>query len=399
MSFEYLLNADFDLSLRPRWQPPEGEAAGRRITDLAWHALFLAGSGDSVLVPEPAPSDFIEYLDRSEIEPPTLTVEPGHRREKTLSPFGWNARAADLARRYDAPPDHPELAAITRINGRGFSAHLEDTLFDGGHTLAEIRTEAELLHWIDGSGDSPEGWILKAEHGNAGLGNRRLRTRDLSDGDLKAVRRLFEEDDVALLERWRPRLRDLCTTFTVTEAGAATEIRLHEVVNTADGALIGALFEEDPAPLAEWRSTMVETAGAVAGRLALVGYAGPVCVDAFVWDDHGRPRLRRLVDLNARREMSAGASTLWRRLGGRGAAYWRFFNRRKFDFGSSYRDLEDALGTDAFDLQNGAGALVAAPLWHGTERRRPVKAAMLLFGRNRDEVFALDRRIRERFER
>ncbi len=51
------LNADFDLSLRPRWRPPVGETAQHRITDLAWHAVFLAERGDSVLEPEPAPTD------------------------------------------------------------------------------------------------------------------------------------------------------------------------------------------------------------------------------------------------------------------------------------------------------------------------------------------------------
>ena len=399
MSFEYLLNADFDLSLRPWWRPPVGETAQRRISDLAWHALFLAEPGESVLVPEPAPSDFIEYLERSGIHPPTLTVEPECHTEKTLSPFGWNAAAAERARRYRAPLEHPALDTVVKVNGRRFSAHLEQTLFGGGHTLAEIRTEAELRRRLEEFEDTSEGWILKANHGNAGLGNRRLRTRDLSNGDLKAVRRLLEEDDGALLERWRPRLRDLCSTFTVAENGAAAGIRLHEIVNTADGALIGALFEEDQAPLDEWRPSMVEAAGVVAGRLADAGYAGPVCIDAFVWDDHNRPRLRPLVDLNARREMSAGASTLWRRLGGRGAAYWRFINRRKFDLRSSYCELESALGNDAFDLRSRAGALVTAPLWIGNERRRPAKAALLLLGRDRDEVFAMDRRIRERFER
>jgi len=399
MAREYLLNADFDLSLRPRWRPPVGEAARRRITDLAWHALFLAEPGDSVLVSEPASSDFIEYLDRSGIEAPALTVEPDHRSGQTLSPFGWNADAARRNRRYHRPFDHPPLDTITHVNGRRFSARLEDELFGGDHTSSEIRTEAELLERLAELPDSPTGWVLKSEHGNASLGNRRLRSRDLAAGDLKVIRRFFDEDDTVVLEPWRERLRDLCATFTVAETGGAVKISLHEVVNTADGALIGDLFEEDPAPLAEWRSSMNEAATAVAGRLAEIGYVGPVCIDAFVWDDDGHPRLRRLVDLNARREMSAGASTLWRRLGGRGAAYWRFFNRRKLQLPDSYEEFGKALGDDAYDAARGAGVLATAPFWLGPGRRAPAKAAMLLLGRNREDVFALDRRIRALLER
>ncbi len=399
MSLEHFLNADFDLSLRPRWRRPDGEAARRRITDLAWHALFLAEDNDSVVVPEEVPEDFVEYLHRCRIPMPILTVEPSHRAEKRLSPSGWNADAACRNERYRRPADHPTLEAVARVNGRRFCARIEDAILGGGHVIAEIEDESRLREQLENLPGTPGGWILKAEHGNAGLGNRRLRTRTLSAGDLKTVRRMFEEDDVVILERWRTRLRDLCSTLIVTASGGADRLGLHEVVNTADGALIGDLFEEDPAPLARWRSPMAEAAEAVAGRLAAAGYTGPACIDAFVWDDRGQPRLRPLVDLNARREISAGASSLWRRLGGRGAAYWRFFTHRKLRLPDTYVEIETGLGCDAYAVGRGSGALLTAPLWLGSRRRPVAKAAVLFLGHDRDEVFALDRRFRERFER
>lgn len=399
MALEHHLNADFDLSLRPRWRPPEGATAQRRITGLAWHALFLAERGDSVLVPEPAPEDFVEYLDRAGIEVPNLTVEPKHRMGQQLSPFGWNAGAAARNHRYNDPALHPPLETITRVNGRRFSARLEDELFGGDHTIAEFKSETELLEHLSNLPESTSGWVLKAGHGNAGIGNRRLRNRRLTEGDRKVIGRFFDEDDVVVLERWRPRLRDLSATFTIAQDGRATEIGVHEAINTADGALIGALFEEDPAPIAEWRSPMTEAVMAVADRLTEEGYFGPVCMDAFVWDDGGRPRLRPLVDLNARREMSAGASGLWRRLGGRGAAYWRFFTRRKIGLPESYSALETALADEAYDPTRRTGVLITAPLWLGAERRTPAKTAMLILGRDRNKVLAIDQRIRDRFER
>ena len=70
MSFEHFLNADFDLSLRPRWCFPDGESAQHLITDLAWHALFLAEEDDSVIVPETTPDDFVAFLHRREIPMP-----------------------------------------------------------------------------------------------------------------------------------------------------------------------------------------------------------------------------------------------------------------------------------------------------------------------------------------
>lgn len=399
MSFEHFLNADFDLSLRPRWRYPVGEAARNRITDLAWHALFLAEEGDSVVVPEPAPDDFVAYLHRRGIPMPTLTVEPSRRTAQRFSPMGWNADAGSRNRLYRQPSEHPTLETVTRVNGRRFSAAIEEECFGGGHTIAEIADESELCRCLERLGNETGGLILKAEHGNAGLGNRRLRTRTLSAGDLKVVRRMLEEDDVTLLERWRHRLRDLCSTFAVGSSGGVGRFALHEVVNTSDGALIGDLFEEDPTALAEWRAAMTEAAETVARRLFEAGYVGPACIDAFVWDDRGHPRLRRLVDLNARREMAAGASNLWRRLGGRGAAYWRFFNRRKLRLPDSYEELEKALRDDLYDTDRSTGALVTAPLWLGPRRRPIAKAAILFLGRDRGEAFDLDRRFRARFER
>lgn len=398
MPFEHYLNADFDLSLRPRWRPPEGKTAGHRITDLAWHALFLAQGADSVLVPEPAPEDFLDYHHRCGIELPKLTVDPACGSEQMLSPFGWNTAAADRNRCYTAPFDHPPLDIVALVNGRRFSARLERELFDGDHTVAEVTGETELLERLANLPNEPMGWVLKAEHGNAGLGNRRLRGREPEPGDLTAVRRLFADGDAAVIERWHQRLNDLCATFVVHRRGSATTIGLHETVNTANGALIGSLFDEDRARLAPWRAAMTRAAEAVAKELGDVGYHGPVCMDAFIWDDEGKHRLRPLVDLNARREMSSGASALWRRLGGRGAAYWRFYTRRKIRLPENYRDLERALGDDAYDPDRRRGVLVTAPLWLGQTRRRPAKAALLFLAADRDEVLALDRRFRERFE-
>jgi hypothetical protein len=133
--------------------------------------------------------------------------------------------------------------------------------------------------------------------------------------------------------------------------------------------------------------------------LAQEGYFGPACIDAFLWDDGGRVRLRRLVDLNARRQISAGPSRLWRRIGGKGVGYWRFFSRRKLDLGDSYQMVERRLGTAAFRPDRSRGVLVTAPLWLGPNRRRPAKVAVLLAGRDRDEVLLMDRRLREVIEK
>jgi len=398
MPFEHLLNAEFDLSLRPHWRWPERETARRRITDLQWHALYLADADDSVVAPEPAPEDFVRYLERNGIDVPVITVDPGCRTDRVLAPFGWNTAAVERNRRHERPAPHPTLEAVRRVNGRRFSAGLEADLFGGDHTLATVSGEDELHAVLEAVSDAHDELVLKAEHGNAGLGNRRLRGRERSQGDVTAVRRILHDDLGAVLERWRPRTLDLCSTFTILPGGGIAGFRLHEIVNTADGALIGTLFQQDGAGLDRWRPALLDAASKIARSVAQAGYTGPACTDAFVWNDAGELRLRPLVDLNARREMSAGASALWRRLGGEGAAYWRFYNRRKLVLPDTYDELVGALDNDAYDPSKRRGVLATAPLWLGDERRQPTKAAVLLLGGNRDEALALDARFRRRFE-
>jgi len=399
MGLEHHLNADFDLSLRSGWRPPEGEASKHRITDLAWHAFFLAEPGNSVLLTEPVPPDFAEYIHRQGIALPETTVAPDRGRGHRLSPFGWNKQAADLALHYNATADHPNLGAVRRVNGRRFSALLERELSDQRHTVAVFDSETELRSCLEALPPSPDGWVLKTEHGNAGMGNRRLRSPILGEKDLKVVRRFLAEDSAVVLEPWRKRLLDLCATFVVDDDGGVGSFDLHEVVNTADGALIGDLFSENSSELAQWRPAMAETVATVSARLAEEGYFGPACIDAFVWADGHRSRLRRLVDLNARREISAGASRLWRRHGGHGVAYWRFFNRRKTELPGSYPELEQRLGKDAFDRKRNRGVLFTAPLWLGPGRRSPAKIAVLMLGHDRDDALSMDRRLRERLEK
>jgi hypothetical protein len=399
MPREHLLNADFDLSLRPTWRRPEGNTARNRITDLQWHAFFLGQRGDSVIVPERVPDDFVDSLVRVGIEPPVVSVDPAHRADCEFSPAGWNTDAIRRNLRYRAPADHPPPEVVARVNGRRYSAKLERELFDDRHVVGVFEREPELYRCLSTMAADPCGWVVKAEHGNAGLANRRLRCRQPDDADRQVLSRLFADNEAVVLERWRRRTRDLCATFELDHGGRVNGFDVHEAVTTADGALIGGLFDSDPRPLDRWRAPMAEAARLVGERLASEGYFGPVCLDAMVWRDGDRESLRPLVDLNARREVSAGASALWRRLGGRGAAYWRFFTRRKLDLPEGYRELERALGDDTYDPASGTGVVATAPLWLGCDRRRPTKAAFLMLGNHRDHVLQIDHRMRRRFER
>jgi hypothetical protein len=298
------------------------------------------------------------------------------------------AEAVELNRRHRRPVEHPALSAIERINARSFSLELEEQFDPAGPLGTLVGSPAELEAFLERATPESE-WVLKAEHGNSGLGNRRLRQPRLASADRRFVEGLLAEDDRLVIEPWLERLRDWCVVFSAPFGPSGT--RVHETICTRDGALIGALFEpRGPADM-RWASELTETARRVASKLEVEGYFGPVCMDAFSWRDGDEIKLRPLADLNCRRSMSDGAYRMWDRLGPGITLYYRFFNRRKLRLAAEIDEAAAALGENRFDAARHRGVLFASPLDF-------TKIAVVFVGSDRADVFALERSFRERFE-
>jgi len=393
---EYLVNADFDLSLRPGRVRETADGRGRQAVEMPLHLLLLGDRGCSVLVDEAPAEDFLAYLERAGLPRPETSVFPDVNHNAEFVPFGWNSEAAAISGSYDRPAPHPPLEVVKRVNGRRFAAELERQLFDVDEILG-VFTAPDKIEACIASRPPGEEWLLKSEHGNAGLGNRRLRSATLSRSDREVMRRLLEEDICVLLERWRRRVLDISTVFTIDGDGTVEDLHIYEVVVTADGAYIGSIFERYSETHEPWRPAVTEVASMVGRRLAEEGYFGPVCLDHFVWSDGEERRLRPLADLNARLQVSAPVIRLWRSWGGDRVLYWRLFAAQKLRLPPDYRRLETVLGSDAFDPRRRVGVLVTSPFHVGERRLRRI--GVLLAGTTRAEVEGLDRRLREQFER
>jgi hypothetical protein len=393
---EYLVNADFDLSLRPRRLQGVADGRGRQAKEMPLHLLLLAAGGDSVLVDEAPDDAFLAYLERKGIARPGFTVEPKVTMRARFVPFGWNHRAATANTRYDDPSPHPPLEIVERVNGRRFAAEIEEELFGDQHVHGVFFDPAEVEEWM-ASREPDDGWLVKSDHGNAGLGNRRIRSRALSPSDREVLRRLLAEDSCVLVERWRRRTLDISSVFEVNDRGSIENLEVYEVVNTADGAFIGSLFDRDSVALERWRPSVGEVADRVGKRLAEEGYFGPVCLDHFVWSDEGKPRLRRLADLNARLQVSAPMLRLWLSWNRDRVIYWRLFNARKLKLPTDYDEFDTALGEDAFDPLLRVGTLVTSPFFSAGRRLRRV--GVLLSATDREGVDRLDAVLRVQFER
>ena len=397
MAREYFVNADFDLSLRRGRSPSPAGARNRQTEEVAFHLLQLGVDGDSVVVTLPPDLDFLSYLRKCGIPRPETSVRPSIRRESSFTPFGWNQQAADLNRRYATPSDHPPLDAVRRVNGRCFAASVERELVGGDGATRKLASVEAIEEWIAGHSTTENGWIIKSEHGNSGLGNRRLSTPEPSEADRKVIRRLLSEDECVLIEPFRTRVLDLSSVFEVDAAGRAQGLHLHEVVNTADGAFIGGLYEPESPTVEPWREDMVRAADLVAQRLAEAGYFGPVCLDSFVWDDGSRLRLRPVVDINARLHMSAAAFALWRAWGRERVVFWRLFSSRKLRIPRDYDQFVRVLGDGAFKPNERRGTLLTSPF--EMAGRRLLRVGVLFAGASREEVEGLESRFRGLFEK
>jgi hypothetical protein len=383
----HYLNAEFDLSLRARPRPFQPRL-DRQVRELSAQALLGAEDGDAVLLRTEIAEEFIDHLATAGAAIPRVLAHPEIDPDSQLRPFGWSAEAIELNRLHRPPARHPPPSLIARVNSRSFSLELERDLTPGGPAGELVEDRSALAAFLAAAVPGSE-WIVKAEHGNSGLANRRLRAPGLSAADGRFLSGLFAEDDRAVIEPWLQRERDGSVIFDAPFDPAS--LRIHETIGTTDGALIGALFVADGSEESPWARELSRMAERVASRLTDEGYFGPVCVDAFSWRDGRSLRLRPLVDLNCRLSMSDPAYRLWRRVAADRSLYYRFFNRRKISLPPDLSRALVALGDRRYDVARRRGVLLASP-------PRFSKVAVIFIAENRQEIVALERDFRARFE-
>jgi len=384
----HYVNTGFDLGLRPRAPQVERPRLKRQIRELSVQGLLGVRTGDAVLVLTEVADEFLHHLDGYGIRVPRVLLHPDVDSSMRFRPFGWSAEAIELNQLHRRPTDHPPLSVIRRVNSRSFALELERELFPDSASGTVIDDIAALEMLLFGASATDE-WIVKGEFGNAGLANRRMRSRELSAADRRFVEGLLVENDRLVVEPWLPRERDWSVVFEVPLDPAT--LRVHETTYTRDGALIGALLSSDGPENTPWVEELRGMAELVASRLEEEGYFGPVCVDAFSWRDGDSLGLRPFVDLNCRRSMSDGASRLRREIAPDRTFYYRFFNRRKLTLPDGLRPAVAALGEQRYDPSRRLGVLLASPLGHA-------KLAVIFVAENRQQAHAFETAFRARHE-
>jgi hypothetical protein len=383
ISREFHLNADFDASLRGA--PSLLETADPTyLHEMAWHFLFAAGETDSLIVHRPLPADFLAYLTGKGLGLPRIVLHPEYTSASRFSPFGWNAQTEALSLRYAEPAAHPDLRIVQVANSRAFNLEVEREWNEGnegnegeppGYLFAALGDLEAFL----AARREPLGWVIKGDHGHAGTGNRRVPSGSLAEADRAPLTALFRDHGRAVAEPWHERLMDMSVQFQVGKGGSVSGFRGHVLLNSRDGAFLGVKILPGRRPPEPWDGVLEASAGELGRALNALGYFGPVGADAYVCDSPQGPRLRPLVDINARLSMALPAHGLADRLPGK-TLLWMWSKPRKLNLPApftGYADFEARLGAHAFDPIARTGILAVSPLSIPGSAIRPKRVGFL----------------------
>ena len=323
----FVPNLDFEIELAGRPGDRGTDVAWRRTTaDLSWCFAAIADDGDAVLVDEmPDPED-LRAIEGGVVPRLTPVLDPSTLNNVTeVVPWGWTRSVRELAERLGVVSVAPPADVIETANRRGWGFAIEQDLDLGLPGSRAVETPTELNRCIKQLGDEPRGWVIKADLAMAGRERRRGRGAELVNDTRDWARGLLGRDGVLFVEPWVEPVREVGLQWTVQPVTGTVELAgVTDLLCTAGGGYRGSRLNaaaegEDGKG---WNEVVVAGREA-AGRLAALGYHGPVGIDAmqFLGRD-GTPRWRPLQDINARYTMGRLALGWRDRIGAHQWACW-----------------------------------------------------------------------------
>ena len=186
--------------------------------------------------------------------------------------------------------------------------------------------------------------VVKASYGSSGRGQIHCRGGQLRAEQRGRLENILRQQGQVVVEPWLDKVVDLSLHFDVGTKGAAAAVGWTRFLTDGRGqyrgsfvgSLTAGLDEEVKrflygdgrdarrlpklgAQLAEW----------LAGPLCAAGYQGPVGVDAMVYRDRDRLRLKPIVEINPRTTMGRVALKLQQAVNSARTALWLVIGRRE----------------------------------------------------------------------
>ena len=281
------------------------------------------------------------------------------RKVNALRPWGWSPDSAELLSPLAAGLPHGGegpcwSAALRPLYAKSWSAarlgeflaaHEADYFCGPEAVGTACETTEQVLTQIERLAAAGSGAVVvKALYGSSGRGQIHCRGGQVRAEQRGQLANMLRRQGQVVVEPWLDKVVDLSLHFDVGVEGAAVVAGWTRFLNSGRGQYRGSLVGSLTAGLDEEVKRFLYGDGRDAHRLPRLGeqlaewlveplraagYQGPVGVDALVYRDRDRLRLKPIVEINPRTTMGRVALKLRQAVNSARTALWLVLSRRE----------------------------------------------------------------------
>lgn len=356
----------------------------------------MGTESDLTLLHTEVPPDYRPYLKAAGLTIPDFVSSRFSADENVLAePWGWDEETLNFFSVTNISSIHPDPAIVQMVNNREFASDLsyKENIGTPGSTLLHTMKEFNILIATE---NLKYPAVIKPSQGSSGFGFILLSSPP--DSSLrKRISKLFEYGS-AVLEPWYNRKVDISSSMTLHRDGSQSEIRHYRCHVDSHGTFYGVYLSPDRLFDDRLLEILNQKVSSCARHLFDHGYFGPVGFDSFIYNDNnGHTGLAPIIEINARHVMSDIARTLKQKIAPEQHVFYRLLSSRRCKLPDSYESLKKLLDPYHFSSESGKGILLLTPLRNKTDiTRQPFRNAFFISAENENELFLLDRILREK---
>jgi hypothetical protein len=289
------MNTDFETELYSRADAyrrlPFFDALNER---LAPHLLWLARSGDALLVREPWGETLREEAERRGVELCALN-NAGDKSARVFTPWGWTPSAVAAGERAGAIVRPIPFDVVARVNSKLWSHALEVELGIQQKGAATATNFAELRETVARAcPHRDDKWVIKSPQGFASRGRVLGRGAKLEGPSAVWAERRLRQGETLIFQPWLEVEREYGVVMEISSGGTCEIHGISDLQTNGAGAATGYILGRAPSPR---RARELERIARIVGeRLYREGYYGAVGIDALEHAGGFHP----LLEINAR---------------------------------------------------------------------------------------------------
>ena len=372
-------------------------ALRRLANDLTPLMIWMGDAGDRVLSRVELPDEYVAYVNTAFPGTASTCSDVTDSTAYEPMPWGWSAETVDAYERCGVSCAGPDLAVVAAIGSRAFCATFNQQSGTGVPGTRFCRSVEEVLAVIPA--ESPVSYVVKPEFSSSGAGFIHCVDGNVGDAHLSAMKTLLKDGNGVVVEPWCDRTSDFSTVAFVNRDGSIGSMRHQRNFTTRLGVYYGNMIDDADAVVVRYRDYVSDVVSKAAVAIAAAGYYGPVGFDHIIYRDlDGEEQCAAVVDINPRLTMANLARSMHLKISPNSVALFRFTAKKRLPLPDSMEGLVLKLGDLLFDPVRGSGVVpLSSPrIRHRGESAwcQPFRSAWGVFGRDQEEVFALDERLR-----